>query len=618
MTTSPLKKILGKAQIGTLRKCFVLLNKNEIRKLYVVGLAQLFLAFFDLIGVLSIGLIGALSVYGIQSRSPSSQVTWALELLNIEDLTLQFQVAILGCLAGVLLITKTFCSAYINKKTLFFLAVKSAELSSRLIERLTFSNLEQIKKRSRFENMFLLTAGVQNITVGVIGVIIGLFADITLIIIMFFGLLAVDLSIAISIVTFFGAIGYLLYKLINVRLVQLVTMETEYQILNNQLLYELFGIYREIFARGIRDSYVSKIASERTKSALISAEVSFLPSVSKYVLEVAFVVGAFVFIGLQFILKDAAGAISTIGIFIASAGRVIPAILRIQGSAITFRSSLVGAKRTFDVIGELEVLSAAESANVISYTDIDFTGKIVFQDVSFTYMGNLSPTLKNLKFEIAHGDWVALVGPSGAGKTTLVDVMLGILKPTSGYVLLSGNYPESSVSRNPGCVSYVPQESFIFEGSLAHNVAIGIEFEEIDFEKVKMCLELVGLGDLVNSSELGVNLAVGELGSKISGGQKQRLGIARALYSSPKILILDEATSALDAVSEERIIKCLRSLKGNITIVSIAHRLSTVTSADKILYLDEGSIRAQGNFRQVRDSVPNFDKQAELLGIARD
>ena len=618
MRTRKASFIKLKSYRETLRKCFSLLTKGEIYKLVKVGLAQIVLAFLDLVGVLSIGLIGALSVYGIQSRTPTGQISWALKFLNLDQFSLQYQVSILGTIAGAILIFKSLSSAYINKRTLYFLGARSAELSARLVEKMAFSNVEQINKRSRFENIFLLTNGVQSITVGVIGTIVGLFADFALVAIMFVGLLAVEPSIAISTVIFFGVLAYLLYKIVNVRLVYLVDRDTENHILNTQLLYELFGIYREVFARGIRDDYVTRIAEQRRKSARVASEIAFVPSISKYALEIAFVVGAFLFIGVQFLIKDAVGAISTIGVFIASTGRIMPAILRIQGAAINLRGSIAGARRTLAVIGELETFTKPQLNRAQNSRQDVFNAALSFREVSFSYQDNSKKTLEGLNFDVHEGEWLAIAGPSGSGKTTLVDLMLGILKPTSGDVTLSGLDPESSITINPGCVAYVPQEGFFVEGTLSQNVALGVDNANIDEKWVEYCLQTVGLDDLVSNSNLGINTRVGELGSKISGGQKQRLSIARALYTSPNLLILDEATSALDAISEQKIIDCLQELKGKITIVSIAHRLSTVMSSDRVLYLEDGSIKAIGKFNEVRNAVPNFDKQAEILGIAKE
>jgi ABC-type multidrug transport system fused ATPase/permease subunit len=605
-----------RGELRVVRNCFILLSKLEIFKLRIVSVAQLVLALLDFIGVLLIGLIGMLSVYGIQSREPSDQVKFALRIMGIQEWSLQSQVFLVGMVAAALLVSKTLISAWINRRTIRFLANRSAGISSRLIERLAFSSMEQIKKRTRFENIYALTNGVQSITVGVIGTFVSLFADVVLIIVMFTGLLVVDSSIALTSVILFGSIAFVLYRMVNSKVSQLARDEASLQIRNNQLLYELFGSYREIFASGMRVRYTDNLTFTRRQLADISAESAFIPLISKYVLEVAFVFGAVCFVGSQFALKDAVGAISSISIFIASTGRIIPAILRVQGAALTFRGALSGASRTLEVIEELkEFENPFRDLGIQNRNLPEFDKQIIVNDVSFTYISGARPALQHISMSIRAGEWLAIVGPSAAGKTTLVDILLGLLRPTSGKLTLSGLEPEEAISSWPGKIAYVPQDCFILEGSIQQNVALGVSDEDIDHNRVLYCLEKVGLLDLIAEERLGVDFKVGELGSKLSGGQRQRLGIARALYTAPELLVLDEATSALDTISEKIIVDFLREIQGKTTVISIAHRLSTVTNADRVIYLERGMIVAEGTFQEVRKQVPNFNKQAQLAGI---
>ena len=609
-------KLIPKDESKLIRNCFHLLSQSEISKLKIVSLSQLLLAMLDFAGVLAIGLIGTLSVYGIQSKQPTGQLKSLLELVGLEDLKLQTQVAIVGILAAFTLVIKSVLSAYINRRTIFFLASRSADLSSRIIERLAFSNLEQIRKRSRVENIFAITTGVRSVTVGVIGTLVNLFADLLLILIMFIGLMFIDASIALLTVTLFGLIAWILYKLVNRRVNNLAKDEANFQIENDKLLFELLGSFREIFVSGTRRYYVDKVLGTQHKLSKVGAEISFIPMISKYVLEIAFVVGAVLFVGIQFLLKDAVGAVSSVSIFIAASGRVIPAILRLQGAAIRFRGSLIGAEKTLEVIEELKEFNQTMQLDVANLPNAG--GKkvdLVSKDLHFEYRGSGKTVLKGVDFRIESGEWLAIVGPSGAGKSTLVDIILGIYKPTLGSVQIADLEPEVYIKAFPGKIAYVPQDTFILEGTLKQNIALGVEDVAIDEDRVIVCLEMVGLSEFTRSLKQGIESKLAELGSNISGGQRQRLAIARALYSDPILLILDEATSSLDSISEETVVRCLRNLRGKLTIISIAHRLSTVVSADRIMYLDNGGVLAIGSFDEVRKQVPNFEKQAKLSRI---
>jgi ABC-type multidrug transport system fused ATPase/permease subunit len=197
----------------------------------------------------------------------------------------------------------------------------------------------------------------------------------------------------------------------------------------------------------------------------------------------------------------------------------------------------------------------------------------------------------------------------------LTDALLGVITPTDGAVLISGVKPAEAIQKWPGAIAYVPQDISISNGTIAQNVALGYELAEVDESNIWKALEIAQLAKHVRGLPEGLHSYVGEKGSKLSGGQRQRLGIARALLSNPKLLVLDEATSALDGKSELDVSDAIFALKGAMTVVLIAHRLSTVRQADLVVYLDQGNLIAAGTFEQVRIDVPDFDQQAKLMGL---
>ena len=196
-----------------------------------------------------------------------------------------------------------------------------------------------------------------------------------------------------------------------------------------------------------------------------------------------------------------------------------------------------------------------------------------------------------------------------------MDLLLGVIEPSSGSVSISGETPSGVISRWPGAISYVPQDIMTANGSIEENVTLGYP-SSTDWDKlVNDAIRVANLDDVVKTLPSGLKTPVGERGSMLSGGQRQRLGIARALFTKPKLLVLDEATSALDSETEAQITKSINELRGQTTIILIAHRLSTVRYADIVVYMADGKMIASGTFDEVRNLVPDFDKQAKLMGI---
>jgi ABC-type multidrug transport system fused ATPase/permease subunit len=237
------------------------------------------------------------------------------------------------------------------------------------------------------------------------------------------------------------------------------------------------------------------------------------------------------------------------------------------------------------------------------------------RDVTYAYAGAGVPALREVNLTVSAGQTVALVGRSGAGKSTLADVILGVLQPDAGKVLVGGIEPSDAIRRWPGAVAYVPQQIMLVEASVRANVALGLPEHLIDDEQVWAAIGRTQLADFVRTKSDGLDTQIGERGLRLSGGQRQRLGIARALYSRPQLLILDEATSALDAETEQAITSILNDLGQSVTVVVIAHRLSTVRHADLVVYLEDGSVVAAGSFAEVCARVPAFRRQAELMGL---
>jgi ABC-type multidrug transport system fused ATPase/permease subunit len=609
----PIRKRIKKNAIF---RSMQLLSSLDQKKIIGVVLLQISFGFLDLLGVAAIGILGALSVSGIQSGAPGNRVNSALRILHISEFSFQTQVAIIGLSAAALLIGKTIFSIFFTRRTLFFLSRRGAQISSDLISKLLSQSLLSIQSRSNQQTIYSVTYGVTSITLGILGTAVLLIADGSLLLVMAVGLFAVDPIVAAGTFLVFALVGYQMYRLMNVRAKALGKKNWELSVRGDEKVAEAMNSYRELVVRNRRSYYAREIGKTRFELADVLAEMQFMPNISKYVIESTVILGALLISATQFSLQDSKHAVATLAVFLAAGTRVAPAVMRIQQGAITIKNSLGSAGPTLELIETLaEVTGLPEAKNTLDLIHKDFVSNIKVSDLCFTYPGSTNATLCEINLKIEEGQAVAIVGPSGAGKTTLVDLLLGILNPNSGTVIISGIAPVAATTKWPGAMAYVPQDVVISNGSIRENIALGYPLEVGTDELVNSALEIANLREFTQSLELGIDTQVGERGTKISGGQRQRLGIARAMFTNPKLLVLDEATSSLDGLTEAAISDAVLGLKGSVTVIMIAHRLSTVRSADLVVYMEAGRIVATGTFEEVRRQVPDFDKQAKLMGL---
>jgi ABC-type multidrug transport system fused ATPase/permease subunit len=374
---------------------------------------------------------------------------------------------------------------------------------------------------------------------------------------------------------------------------------------------DLFGIRREAISGGVSTGWIDKFSNGREQAAKSSAVIYTLNSLPRYVIETSLILGIFGFLAGIVVFSDLSSQAVTIGVFLAGGLRLVASLLPLQAAINSLNDGANRGQDAFDVLLRVSDEAPRDRVAILNPASaID----LKIADVHFRYLGEVE-LLSGVSLEVEAATKTAIVGPSGAGKTTVFELSTGFLEPNFGSVTLGGHKPRDMFVSCPGVVGIVPQRPHLVTGTLAENVSL-VDHSVTDLAKVTECLEIAGLGGLISSGSDSLSTEVSPDAGQLSGGEIQRLGIARALYRDPKILFLDEATSALDAETEALVTGVLDSLKGQMTIVLIAHRLSTVMNADQIIYMDKGKVLGQGTFAELKASLPEFAKAIKLMDLA--
>jgi len=585
------------------------------KRLTLVVLWNTLIASLDLFAIALIGLLATLSL-GNGSSEISNTIKDQLSFIGADDWNISHLIWLLAIGTAALFLFKTLLTVYCTRKILHFLSTTSSVLSTRLVASLLSKPITALETRTSHETLFLLTRGVEVIGLQILATFFILISDVFLSSLIFILVFFVDPPTAIFSGVFFGLSAIGLNKVLHSRASLNGKKNTELNVLSNQTIMEIFQSYRELVVGYRRNYYIKKVGEIRSKLAFTSAELSFLPFVSKYIMEFLVVFSAILISGFQILIGNSETAIQTMAIFLAAGTRLAPAVLRIQQSVLQIKSSEAIATATLDLIDSLAKTDPLDiDTQEIRFVHEGFEPMIELINVTYRYPASTSVALDKINLAIDPGERVAIVGPSGAGKSTLVDLILGIISPISGVVKVSGKEPLDTFKSWPGAIAYVPQNIFISNGTVRENLALGFDAGSIAEDRFKAAISAAALREYVESLDFGLDTSVGESGVKMSGGQRQRLGIARAMMTNPRLIVLDEATSSLDGESEEAITKALKELGNSITTIIVAHRLSTVKDADRVVYVSDGRIISVGSFQQVRNDVADFDYQAKLMGL---
>jgi ATP-binding cassette subfamily C protein len=475
-------------------------------------------------------------------------------------------------------------------------------------------DLVRARENSRDEVLFAMQVGAPSAISGVLNQLGTIIAEGSLFLIVVLGFLVIDPWITLAAIGYFVIIAYLIQFFVGTLMKRAGESVASGTVGASSSLNDLISVFRESSVLRNRSYYLKRILEFRSKASRGAASQYFLSGMPRYILESALLIGVGAFVVLQSLSSDLVASAATIGIFLSGGFRLTAAMLPLQSALLTMKALLPAAGTAHEI---LALRTGDETTprveNPLSHTSVRIDSPaargigVSVRGVTYGYPGRGELVLEDLSMEIPAGSQVAIIGPSGAGKSTIADIICGLITPNKGSVELSfpGSRSQSDIQPT---VSYVPQKPGLVAGTIAQNVALGIDEKLIDRELVSECLERSHLSDIVGALPNGIDSDLGKLQDNLSGGQAQRLGLARALYTFPGLLVMDEATSALDGESESEIAKVLESLRGSVTVVLIAHRLNTVQHANNVFLLQNGRIVDEGSFLDLVKRNPSMQK----------
>lgn len=398
------------------------------------------------------------------------------------------------------------------------------------------------------------------------------------------GALSITLFLAVS------ALGF--YQVFKNKLVRWGEHRQFYQGLSNQHLLQGLGGVKDVKLMGKEDFFVGEYTTQNQKYTKILVKVTTLGFIPRLYLELLAVIGLTgLIISMMLQNKPLDLLIPTLGVFVAAAFRMIPSVNRMLNATQTTRY----IRPVLDILyNEFQLFHNLENPAPHHSGKLKFFNDLSLHDIGFSYVDTQSKAINNINISIKKGECIGFIGPSGSGKSTLVDVILGLLTPDHGTIAVDGQNIKNNIRSWQDQIGYVPQTIYLTDDTLRHNIAFGIVDSEVDNSAVDRAVKAAQLDEFLYDLPLGLETMVGERGVRLSGGQRQRIGIARALYHDPAVLILDEATSALDSNTERGVMKAVSALKGDKTLLIIAHRLSTLEHCNRIYRLEKGEIVSEG------------------------
>ena len=631
-TNSSIKPFAGGAQelravFKVIRMILALTNSSEKRILSIIFAGQILTSFIELVALAVVGATISLIIRTTDGQSPGDRVSRILSTLHLESVSIPHLILIFSTLSLLFFVIRTVVSVLFAKQSLKFAGHISAKLSRKLVEHfLADINILKRFKYNQQEISFAVTGGSVRLVQGTLGSITLLSADLFLLIIVISGLFFVDIESTLFMLLYFTIIAVILHRITNARLRLSSRRTTETNLDSSNFFLETLVLYRELNLRNMIQSRLERFSNYRESFAQFQAYIQFLPLLSKYILEIGVILGISAIALVQVLEFDFSRSAATLGLFVVAGSRLAPGIFRLQQNL----SSLFG---THDATKVTQVLLSDYLQNISLDISVDtnqegkrqsinfppaevkkltpYTGSFLkVQNLGFSFLDfsenrvvNEHSVLKDINFSLMPNTITALIGKSGEGKSTLIDLIIGAKKPSKGIILIDGIQNMDFIRTHPGSVGFVPQTPEILQGSLAFNISLKEKITQAERKRIEDILIALELKELLQGLPEGIDTKLNFGNKVLSGGQLQRLSLARAVFTFPTLLIVDEYTSALDEASEKVVSSFVREISSKCTVLIITHRVSTMDNCDKFLVLAEGNCREFDSLEVARKNL---------------
>lgn len=558
-----------------------LLSRREKILVWLTILIRVALVSLDLVGIFLVGaVVSLLSGTVIADSSQFGQVLAWFSSLGFEN----GYAIILGIAVGFF-VMKAVVSVGLNRITGLYLAGIEWRKSTQVFSTFLEFPLEKVEEFSAQNTVFTSTLSVTAATTKAILIGSNIIGEATLLLAISIYLMIVDLRLFSVLFLFFLLTGWVMNKFVTKSVSRTARRMHDSALVSQGIILDALKGFRQLTLSPNKTSFVQSFLGSRKTYASQSAEYQNVINLPRYITELAVMIAVGLLV-LQRVSGDSISA-SVIAVFLAGIFRVISALLPLQSWISSWKIVQIESKNSLDLL--LGRTSHQKKNTEVDDSIVPLSVEIT--DLSYRYDSVNPFVLKNVNLSIQPGSFVALIGKSGSGKSTLADLILGLRQPSEGEVLISGVHAELFCRMNGSKLAYVPQAANLFSGTLRQNISLNFgESTEIELEKISEALLDTDLIELASQLPNGLDTMLGAEAHSISGGELQRIAIARALYCSPRLLVLDEATSALDAQTQGQIKRTMDALKGKCTLVVIAHREETIELADVVIQINEGTV----------------------------